>query len=79
MEMQKELLEMQRLIGEAVTLAGQGRGRDLSPLLAQMQALAQILPINSGLAGSSDEGLQSEARRLAREAEIEQGFDNMPV
>ena len=53
---------------------------DLGSLLSEMQALFWMLPGMSGatsLSGMSS--AEADAARLRDDAEIEEGFDNMPV
>lgn len=73
---QQELKEMARLAQEAMELAATGQKAALSVLLAEMRALAALLPV--GETGPESAAQEAERRRL-HEAEVEAGFDNMPV
>ena len=57
----------------AAAAAGQAMG--LAVLRAEMEALSKVMPG----AMSEEDAAQAEARHAAEEAEIEAGFDNMPV
>ncbi|NEX44799.1 hypothetical protein [Pseudotabrizicola algicola] len=65
-----DLNRIARLAHEAAEQAAQGNLLSLAPLFQQMQALGEVLP------GLHRERLEES---LARDAEIEAGFDNMPV
>jgi len=58
--------------GAATEMARVGQELALGALRAEMMALAAMMP---GAAAHQ----QDEAARAAREAEVEAGFDNMPV
>lgn len=58
--------------GAMTDMALFGQQMALGLLRAEMQALAGVMP---GQAGAADNG----AGKTAEEAEIEAGFDNMPV
>ena len=73
---QQELREMARLAQEAMELAATGQKAALSVLLAEMRALAALLPVAE--TGPESAAEEAERRRL-HEAEVEAGFDNMPV
>lgn len=69
------LTEVAGLMGEAVEAAAAGQAMGLALLRAEMEALSQVMP---GAAAPED-AAEAEARHAAEEAEIEAGFDNMPV
>jgi hypothetical protein len=58
------------LANEMVEAAVSGQTAGLRVLLAEMQALTQVMP---------GAGHETAAERLAHEAEVEADFDNMPV
>lgn len=66
------MTEMAALMGATVEAAANAQVMGLSLLKAEMAALAQMMP------GQESDPV-TEARRAAEEAEIEAGFDNMPV
>lgn len=70
---QQDLRRIAQLAELAADRAACGH-RDLAPLLKEMQALGEVLP---GLRPPSAH--LSPAQRIALDAEIEAGFDNMPV
>lgn len=67
---EQDLRRIAQLAAEAADKAAQGSAAALAPLLREMQALGEVLP-----------GLPPcvVADNLALDAEIEAGFDNMPV
>jgi hypothetical protein len=67
---EQDLRRIAELAAEAADKAAQGRDAALAPLLREMQALGEVLP-----------GLPPHlmAQTLELDAEIEAGFDNMPV
>lgn len=67
---EQDLQRIAQLAGEVAARAARGSAVGLAPLLKEMQALGEILP---GLAQ------QRGAEQIALEAEIEAGFDNLPV
>ena len=69
------LTDMAGLMGEAVEAAAVGQAMGLALLRAEMEALSKVMPG----ADEPEDAAQAEARHAAEEAEIEQGFDNMPV
>lgn len=66
---------MAALMGEAVEVMAAGQAIGLALLKAEMDALASVLP---GMDVPETEA-EVEARRAIEEAEVESGFDNMPV
>ena len=69
------LTDIAGLMGEAVEAAAAGQAMGLAVLRAEMEALSKMMPG----AVSEEDAAQAEARHAAEEAEIEAGFDNMPV
>jgi hypothetical protein len=78
MTMEHDLRDMARLAGAAADMAAVGQRTTMAVLLAEMQALASLMPGMPG-AGVSDRTEDMEARHRAEEAEVEAAFDNMPV
>lgn len=70
---QQDLRRIAQLAAEAADRVADGDS-GLAPLLKEMQALGEVLP---GLRQPSAQ--LSPAQRVALDAEIEAGFDNMPV
>lgn len=75
MTVEQNLRDMARLAGSAADMAAAGQRGAMAVLLAEMQALASLMP---GVPVSTDTEAD-EARLRAEEAEVEAGFDNMPV
>jgi hypothetical protein len=71
----KDMTDMAALMGEAVEAMAAGQAMGLALLKAEMAALAQVMP---GAVGDATDA-EIEARHAAEEAEVEAGFDNMPV
>ena len=67
---EQDLRRIAQLAAEAADKAAHGSAAALAPLLREMQALGEVL---SGLPPRPVED------NLALDAEIEAGFDNMPV
>jgi hypothetical protein len=67
---QDDFHQIAELAGRAAEQAVQGNAAALSLLLAEMQALGALMP------GLSNPVPQDE---VAHDAEVEAGFDNMPV
>ncbi|WP_147335683.1 hypothetical protein [Pseudotabrizicola alkalilacus] len=70
---QQDLRRIAQLAVDAAEKVSYGHSA-LAPLLKEMQALGEVLP---GLRPPSAQ--LSPAQRVALDAEIEAGFDNMPV
>ncbi|MFN4130564.1 MAG: hypothetical protein ACK4GC_12245 [Paracoccaceae bacterium] len=70
MAREQDLRRIAQLAAKAADAAAQGGDVALAPLLREMQALGEVLP---GLPP------QTRAESQALDAEIEAGFDNMPV
>jgi len=70
----KDMTGMAALMGEAVEAMAGAQALGLALLRAEMEALGQVLPGHA-----SAEGPEEEARRMAEEAAVEAGFDNLPV
>jgi len=67
---EQDLRRIAQLAAEAADRAATGGAVGLAPLLKEMQALGEVLP---GLVQ------QKSAEQIALDAEIEAGFDNLPV
>lgn len=67
---EQDLRRIAQLAAEAADKAAHGSAAALAPLLREMQALGEVLP---GLPPRPVED------NLVLDAEIEAGFDNMPV
>lgn len=76
---EKPLPRLVALDGADLLAAGQAMA--LVALQAEMQALARLMPGGPAVADAGDVAgdVAGEARHRAAEAEIEAGFDNMPV
>lgn len=72
---------MAHLANEAADMALTGQRMALSVLLAEMRALSAMMPGQAPAAQATgpDAAARTEARHRAEEAEVEAGFDNMPV
>ena len=71
---ERDMAGMAALMGGAVEAMAGAQAMGLALLRAEMQALAQVMPGHH-----SADGAEDEARRLAEEASVEAGFDNLPV
>lgn len=69
---------MARMAGEVTAAAMAGQAAGLHVLLAEMQALAGVMPGMMGLPEPAP-GAQDEAELRRQQAETEANFDNMPV
>jgi hypothetical protein len=78
MTVEHDLRDMARLAGAAADMAATGQRSAMAVLLAEMQALASLMP-GVHPAPLSEDTETAEARRRAEEAEVEAAFDNMPV
>lgn len=78
MTTENDLRQMARMADTAADMAMAGQAASMKVLLAEMRALSALLPA-FGAAPVSPDSAEEEARLLAREAETEAGFDNMPV
>ncbi|MFN4153162.1 MAG: hypothetical protein ACK4HF_00775 [Paracoccaceae bacterium] len=67
---EQDLRRIAQLAAEAADKAAQGRTTGLAPLLEEMQALGEVLP---------GQVQPKSAEQIALDAEVEAGFDNMPV
>jgi len=70
----KDMVGMAGLMGEAVEAMAASQALGLALLKAEMDALAHLMPGHV-----ADGGAEDEARRVAEEAAVEAGFDNLPV
>jgi hypothetical protein len=68
--------EIARVAGEMTAAAVAGQAAGLNLLFSEMQALMGLMP---GAATEVPPPAADEAARRAAEAEVEAGFDNMPV
>ena len=68
--------DIARVAGEMTAAAMAGQAAGLNLLFSEMQALMQMMP---GATAQVAPPAGDEAGRRATEAEIEAGFDNMPV
>lgn len=71
----RDLKAMAGLMGEAAEALAAQQALGLAVLKAELDALAHLLP---GAVAAETEA-EAEARRATETAEIEAGFDNMPV
>jgi hypothetical protein len=72
----KDMVGMAGLMGEAVEAMAATQAMGLALLRTEMEALAHMLP---GQSVGAETDAEEEARRVAEEAAVEAGFDNLPV
>ncbi|MCB6177546.1 hypothetical protein LHP98_05305 [Rhodobacter sp. Har01] len=72
----KEANPMARLAEDAIELAAAGQKAMLDVFAAEMQVFAAMVP---AMPLTAEEATAAQARHVADEAEVEAGFDNMPV
>lgn len=72
----KGLDDIARVAGEMTAAAMAGQAAGLNLLFSEMQALMGLMP---GAATEAPPPAADEAARRAADAEVEAGFDNMPV
>lgn len=76
MGQEEDLRKMAELASQAADAAAKGSAAGLALLLAEMNALSQMMP-GLGRPALTSADTEAQARRV--EAEVEAGFDNMPV
>lgn len=80
MTTQSDLEQMARMASDATELAAAGQTAALEQLLAEMRALAALIPGAAGARGvDMPLSAEAQARQRADDAEVEAMFDNMPV
>ena len=79
MTVEQNLRDMARLAGSAADMAAAGQRGAMAVLLAEMQALACLMPGVPVFSDTDTDTEADEARLRAEEAEVEASFDNMPV
>lgn len=77
MGQEEDLRKMAQLANQAAEAAARGSAACLSLLLAEMNALSQMMPGLGRPAPAPAAESEEQARRV--DAEVEAGFDNMPV
>lgn len=79
MSKESDLQKISSLANQMAQAAALGSTAGLNLLLAEMNALSAMMPGMSAAKTSGCTCEEQEARARAVEAEVEAGFDNMPV